>query len=119
MTIVGNGKTFGDTIQNCTVLPARRVERVAQLANGVDPVDAIARLKVAVTRIKNVSTALSPEVSLPDMKLKEPLIAVRLRTYIDHHWQVHFDTNEAIVQVCREADWPVPASTQVQGVQPA
>lgn len=30
MTIVGNGKIFGDTIQNYSVLPARRVERVAQ-----------------------------------------------------------------------------------------
>jgi hypothetical protein len=32
MTIVGNGKVFGDTIQNFSVLPERRVERVAQLA---------------------------------------------------------------------------------------
>ena len=36
LTIVGNGKIFGDTIQNFSVLPLRRVERVAQLANGVD-----------------------------------------------------------------------------------
>ncbi|MEY2893640.1 MAG: hypothetical protein RJA98_3548, partial [Pseudomonadota bacterium] len=35
MTIVGNGKIFGDTIQNFSVLPARRIERVAQLSAGV------------------------------------------------------------------------------------
>jgi small conductance mechanosensitive channel len=31
LTIVGNSKVFGDTIQNFSVLPVRRVERVAQL----------------------------------------------------------------------------------------
>src|SRR5262249_42341215 len=30
MTIVGNGKVFGDTIQNFSALPVRRVERTAQ-----------------------------------------------------------------------------------------
>lgn len=119
MTIVGNGKIFGDTIQNYSVLPARRVERVAQLANGVDPIDAIARLTAAVMQIKNVSTVMPPEVSLLDMKLEGPLIAVRPYTHTDHYWQVYFDTNEAIVRVCREAGWPVPASTQIHRIQPA
>jgi small conductance mechanosensitive channel len=50
MTLIGNGKIFGDTIQNSSVLPVRRVERVAQLANGVDPLDAIARLRAAVAQ---------------------------------------------------------------------
>jgi len=50
MTLIGNGKIFGDTIQNFSVLPVRRVERVAQLANGVDPLDAIARLRAAVAQ---------------------------------------------------------------------
>ena len=30
LTMVGNGKVFGDTIQNFTALPVRRVERTAQ-----------------------------------------------------------------------------------------
>lgn len=50
MTLIGNGKIFGDTIQNFSVLPVRRVERVVQLANGVDPLDAIARLRAAVAQ---------------------------------------------------------------------
>ena len=118
MTIVGNGNIFGDTIQNYSVLLARRVERVAQLSNGVDPIDAIARLKAAVTQIKNVSTALPPEVSLLDMRLEGPLIAVRPYTHTDHYWQVYFGTNEAIVKVCREAGWLVPAITQIHRIQP-
>ncbi len=110
MTLIGNGKIFGDTIQNFSVLPVRRVERVAQLANGVDPLDAIARLKAAVALIPNVSTDMPPEVNLLDMKLEGPQIAVRPYTHTDHYWQVYFDTNEAIVRVCQEAGWPVPSA---------
>ena len=43
--IVGNGKVLGDTIQNCSANPYRRVELTAQLAHGVDPETAIALLK--------------------------------------------------------------------------
>ncbi len=110
MTIVGNGKIFADTIQNFSVLPVRRVERLAQLANGVDPIDAIARFKVAVAAIANVATAPAPEVDLLDLKPEGPLIAVRPYTHNDHYWQVWFDTNAAIARVCGEAGWPVPAT---------
>jgi small conductance mechanosensitive channel len=119
MTIVGNGKIFGDTIQNFSVLPVRRVERVAQLANGVNPLDAIERLKAAVSKIANVSTEMPPEVNLLDMKLEGPQISVRPYTHTDHYWQVYFDTNEAIVRVCTEAGWPAPAITQIHRVQAA
>ncbi|MFM2054982.1 MAG: hypothetical protein RL456_3019 [Pseudomonadota bacterium] len=110
MTIVGNGKVFGDTVQNFTTLPARRVERTAQLAQGVDALDAIARLKVAVAQIPNVVQSPAPEVNLLDFKLEGPVISVRPYTHNDHYWQVYFDTNEAIARVCKEAGWPVPAA---------
>ncbi|MFT3850776.1 MAG: mechanosensitive ion channel family protein [Propionivibrio sp.] len=110
MTIVGNGKVFGDTIQNYSSLPLRRVERVAQLAVGVDPLDAIARFKEAVARIPNVSDVMPPEVNLLDIKLEGPQIAVRPYTHTDNYWQVYFDTNEAIVRVCKEAGWPAPSA---------
>ncbi|MFO1330008.1 MAG: mechanosensitive ion channel family protein [Rubrivivax sp.] len=113
MTLVGNGKIFGDTIQNFSALPARRVERVAQLAGGVDPLQAIARLKEAVARIPNLSTERVPEVNLLDINLVGPVIAVRPYCHNDHYWQVTFDTNEAIVRTCREAGWPAPMPAQV------
>ena len=103
MTIVGNGKVFGDTIQNYSALPARRVERTAQLAASVDPLDAIARLKAAVAKIPNVATSPAPEVSLLDLNLVGPVIAVRPYTHTDHYWQVYFDTHEAIVRTAKEA----------------
>ena len=113
MTIVGNSKVFGDTIQNFSVLPVRRVERVAQLAGSVDPLDAIERFKAAVARIPNVSTDHPPEVNLLDMNLTGPVIAVRPYTSNANYWQVYFDTNEAIVRTCKEAGWPAPTPTQI------
>jgi len=111
MTVVGNNKLFSDNIQNFSALPVRRVDRIAQLANGVDPLDAIARLKAAVAKVPNVATDPAPEVSLLDFTLEGPKIAVRPYTNNDHYWQVWFDTNEAIARVGAEAGWPVPAAT--------
>ena len=113
MTIVGNGKIFGDTIQNFSVLPVRRVDRVAQLAGGVDPLEAIERLKAAVAQIPHISTEKPPEVSLLDLNLNGPVIAVRPYTHTDHYWQVYFDTNAAIVRTCKEAGWPAPMPAQL------
>jgi small conductance mechanosensitive channel len=113
MTVVGNGKIFGDTIQNFSALPVRRVERTAQLAGGVDPLDAIQRLRDAVAKIPNVAAEPAPQVSLLEMNLVGPVIAVRPYTHTDHYWQVYFDTNEAIVRVAREAGWPAPTPSQI------
>ncbi|HMN80377.1 MAG TPA: mechanosensitive ion channel family protein [Burkholderiaceae bacterium] len=113
MTTIGNNKLFSDNIQNFSALPARRVERTAQLANGVDPLDAIQRLTAAVSAIPNVLKTPAPEISLLDFKLEGPVIAVRPYAHNDHYWQVYFDTNEAIARVCGEAGWPVPASVQI------
>jgi small conductance mechanosensitive channel len=113
MTIVGNGKVFGDTIQNFSALPVRRVERTAQLAGGVDVTDAMARFRAAIAAIPNVAADPAPEISLLDINLVGPVIAVRAYTHTDHYWQVYFDTNEAIVRVNREAGWPAPTPTQI------
>ncbi len=113
MTLVGNGKGFGDTVQNFTALPVRRVDRLAQLAGGVDPLDAIARFKAALAQIPNVAQNPPPEVNLLDMNLVGPVIAVRPYTGNANYWQVYFDPNEAIVRVCRDAGWPAPTPTQI------
>lgn len=116
MTIVGNGKVFGDTIQNFSALPVRRVDRSAQLAGSVDPLEAIARLKAAIAQIPNVSTSKPPEINLLEMNLNGPVIAVRPFTANEHYWQVYFDTNEAIVRTCKEAGWPAPTPVQITRV---
>jgi small conductance mechanosensitive channel len=113
LTLVGNSKVFGDTVMNYTARPARRVDRTAQLAGSVDPLDAITRLKAAVAKIPNVVESPAPEVNLLDMNLVGPVIAVRPYCHNDHYWQVYFDTNEAIVRTAREAGWPAPTPTQI------
>ena len=118
-TIVGNGKAFGDTIQNFSTMPVRRVERTAQLAGSVDPLDAIARFKAAVAQIPNVATNPAPEVNLLDFNLVGTVISVRPYTHTNNYWQVYFDTNEAIARVCKEAGWPAPTPTEIHRVLPA
>jgi small conductance mechanosensitive channel len=117
MTLVGNNKIFGDTVQNFSALPVRRVDREAQLSGGVDPLDAIERFKAAVAKIPNVSQDRPPEVHLLDINLNGPVICVRPYTANEHYWQVYFDTNEMMVRVCKEAGWPAPMPTHraVQG----
>ena len=112
-TLVGNSKVFGDTVMNYSARPSRRVERTAQLAGGVDVTDALARFRAAVAAIPHVMTDPAPEVNLLDMNLVGPVIAVRPYCHNDHYWQVYFDTNEAIVRVCKEAGWPAPTPTQI------
>jgi small conductance mechanosensitive channel len=113
LTVVGNGKIFADTIQNFSSLPVRRVDRTAQLAGSVDPLEAIAKLRAAVAKIPNVAREPAPDVSLLDMNLVGPVIAVRPYTHTNHYWQVYFDTNEAIVRTARDAGWPAPTPAQI------
>ncbi len=113
LTIIGNGKIFGDNIQNFSANPTRRVERSAQLAGGVDVADAIARFTAAVKAIPNVVETPAVEVSVLDINLVGPVIAVRPYCHTDHYWQVYFDTNATILRVAREAGWPAPTPAQV------
>jgi small conductance mechanosensitive channel len=117
-TMIGNNKVFSDNIQNFTSLPIRRVDRTAQLANGVDPVDAMARLTAAIAQIPNVSKDVPPEIKILDFKPEGAVIAVRPYTNNDHYWQVYFDTNEAIARVGSQAAWPVPSKPFIQTNSP-
>jgi small conductance mechanosensitive channel len=118
MTLVGNGKVFGDTVMNYSARPSRRVERTAQLAGGVDVLDALNRFRAEVAKIPNVLETPAPEVNLLDMNLVGPVISVRPYCHTDHYWQVYFDTNEMIVRVAREAGWPAPTPTQIMKTAP-
>ncbi|MGC2557965.1 MAG: mechanosensitive ion channel family protein, partial [Terriglobales bacterium] len=95
-TIVGNGKVFGDTIQNFSANAYRRVELTAQLAHGVDPQEAVALLKPAIAKIPNVLSAPAPDVEIITFNLAGPVLAVRPYCSNAHYWQVYFDTNRLI-----------------------
>lgn len=107
-TIVGNGKIFGDTIQNFSANPYRRVELTAQLAHDVDPEAAVALLKPALAQVPNVLADPAPDVEILTFNLAGPVLAVRPYCNNQHYWQVYFDTNKLIRDVFSRAGFPVP-----------
>jgi small conductance mechanosensitive channel len=107
-TIVGNGKVFGDTIQNFSANSYRRVELTAQLAHGVDPQAAIALLKPALAKVPNVMLQPSPDVEILTFNLSGAVLAVRPYCSNEHYWQVYFDTNRLIRNTFTHAGFPVP-----------
>lgn len=112
-SFVGNGKIFGDTIQNFSASEYRRVDRSAQLAHSVNAQDAIVRLKAAVAGIPNVRKEPAPDVEIVDFNERGPVLAVRPYTHTDHYWQVYFDTNRAITETFGAAGYPVPEAHMV------
>jgi small conductance mechanosensitive channel len=107
-TIVGNNTVFSGQIQNFSTLPYRRVDCLAKVANSVDVVDAIARLRVAVEAIANVAKTPAPDIEILQFTPEGPLLCVRPYTHTDNYWQVYFDTHKAVVSTFGAAGYPVP-----------
>ena len=107
-TIVGNNKIVGDTIQNFSTNPFRRVDLTAQLAHGVDVKDAVTILKDRLPRIPNVLAQPAPDVEILQFTLAGPVLAVRPYCNNAHYWQVYFDTNRMIREAFSSARYPVP-----------
>ena len=106
--ILGNSKVSGDTIKNYSAHSYRRVERTAQLAFGVDPLDAISRLKPALAAIPNVMADPAPDVEILDFNAMGTVLAVRPYCHTKDYWQVYFDTNKLIAATFGAAGYPAP-----------
>jgi small conductance mechanosensitive channel len=117
-TIVGNAKVSGDTIKNFSTHTHRRVDRTAQLAFGVDPLDAIARLKPVLASIPNVIANPEPDVEILDFNTLGTVLAVRPYCHTDHYWQVYFDTNKLIAATFGTAGYPAPYVVQQHRQEP-
>lgn len=102
-TMVGNGKIFGDTIQNFSVNAYRRVDLTAQLARGADHNAAMRLLRERIAKIPNVLADPAPQVEVVELKLVGPMLVVRPFTHNDHYWQVYFDTNRLIRETLSDA----------------
>lgn len=113
MTLVGNGKIFGDTIQNFSVNPHRRVDLKAQLAGAADCGRAIALLKERIAAVPNVLAAPAVDVEILEFNLVGPVLAVRPYCHNDHYWQVYFDTNKVIRETLGAPEFPAPTPSQV------
>src|SRR5262245_830684 len=107
-TIVGNAKILGDTIQNFSANPFRRVDLVAQLHHTIDPAKAIELLRERLAKIPNVVREPAPSVELLQFTAAGPQLAVRPFCHNDHYWQVYFDTNRAIRDTFSTAGYPAP-----------
>ena len=107
-TFIGNNKIFSETIQNFSGNPFRRVDLVAQLAQGADHAAAIRLLRERVARIANVRAEPRPDVEILQFTPLGPVLAVR--PYCDNrdYWQVYFDTNRTIREALGEAKFPAP-----------
>ena len=118
-TIVGNSKVSSDTIKNFSAHSYRRVDRTAQLAFGVDALDAIARLKPALAAIPNVVADPAPDVEIFDFNALGTVLAVRPYCHTDHYWHVYFDTNKLIAATFGAAGYPAPFIVQEHRPGPA
>jgi small conductance mechanosensitive channel len=108
ITFVGNNKIFSDNILNFTQNPYRRVELKAQLDSTVNISEAKSKLKEALKKIANIDPSREPEVDVLDFTPMGPVLAVRPFCHNDHYWQVYFDTNQAIADVCGASGYPQP-----------
>ena len=70
-------------------------------------------LKERVGAIANVLAEPAVDVEILEFNLVGPVLAVRPYCHTDHYWQVYFDTNEAIIRVCKDAGWPAPTPANI------
>jgi small conductance mechanosensitive channel len=113
LTLIGNAKIFGDTIQNFTANPYRRVELKCQLAGAADHVAAMLLLREKLAAIPNVMQEPGVEVEILDFNLVGPVLAVRPYCHNDHYWQVYFDGNRTIREALAAAGFPAPMPAQL------
>jgi small conductance mechanosensitive channel len=117
LTLVGNAKIFGDTIQNYSHNPYRRVELKCQLAGNADHVAAMQLLREKLASVANVLPEPQVEVEILEFNLVGPVLAVRPFCHNDHYWQVYFDGNRTIRETLIAAGFPAPMPAQVVLVQ--
>ncbi len=113
LTIVGNAKIFGDTIQNYSTNPYRRVDLLCQLAGSADHVAAMELLRARLAEIPNVVESPPPDVEILEFNLVGPVLAVRPYCHTDHYWQVYFDGNRTIRESLAQAGFPAPMPAQL------
>jgi len=111
-TIIGNNKVFGDTIQNFTVNPFRRVDLKCQLSGAADHQAAMVLLREKIALVANVLPEPKVDVEILDFNLVGPVLAVRPYCHNDNYWQVYFDCNKVLREALADAGFPAPMPAQ-------
>jgi small conductance mechanosensitive channel len=100
LTYVPNNKLFMDNVQNFSANPTRRVDLSAQIPPSLNLEETVRRLTTSVTKIPNVLDHPAPRVEILTFSAAGPVLTVRPFCRNEHYWQVYFDTNRLISQVC-------------------
>lgn len=107
-TLVANNKVFSENIQNFTANQFRRVDLRAQIDHTVDPEVASASLKRELQKISNIAQNMPATVDILEFNLAGTVLAVRVHCRNSDYWQVYFDGNRTIHQVCSEGNFATP-----------
>jgi small conductance mechanosensitive channel len=113
-TVVGNGKIAGDNIQNFSHYEFRAVDLRAQIAHGVTPAEAMAKLRPAIAAIPNIMADPAPVIDILEFNERGTMLVVRPFCHNDHYWQVYFDTNRTIADTMASAGYPIPSEYQTE-----
>jgi small conductance mechanosensitive channel len=100
LTYVPNNKLFMDNVQNFSANPTRRVDLTAQLSQTTNLETTVEQLLRMVRQIPNVLDHPAPRVEILTFSSSGPVLTVRPFCRNEHYWQVYFDTNRALSQVC-------------------
>jgi small conductance mechanosensitive channel len=111
---VGNNKLFSDNIINHSHNAYVRLEALAQVANGVNPFEVVARIEQAVRQIPNVIATPGPEVGVKEYNAAGTLLYVR--PYVKGGVPEQEGVMAAVYKVIADATagLPVPAPHQIQ-----
>lgn len=80
----------------------------AQLDHSVDAIEAVELFRAKVAAIPNVLKTPGVDVEVSTFTLAGPVLTIRPYCHNDNYWQVFFDTNRAIIEVCGDNGFPAP-----------
>ena len=106
--IVPNSKLFGDTIQNFSSHPYRRVDITVQLDHAADVDQVISLIRQGLAGIANQYPGIAADVTVLEINGRGPKLAVRPFTPTSTYYQVLTDTNRMLAQLLSAHGIPVP-----------
>ena len=106
--IVPNSKLFGDTIQNFSSHPYRRVDLTLQLDHGADVEQAMDLIRGTLRGVEHQDSRLAPEVMVLEVNEWGPKLAVRPYALSRHFVHVQADSNRRLAELIRGGNLPVP-----------
>ena len=97
--LVGNNKVLGDTIQNFSALPTRRIDLSCTVPVEMDLATAMAKLQQDVAKIPHVAREPAPRVEILRVTPTGVQLAVRPSAHPDHFAEVEQATQKLMVDV--------------------